>query len=315
MRFLVTGANGFIGAALCRHLVSGSFSVHGLVRAEVPAAAGVVYHVGSLEDGAFLRNSLAGVDCVIHLAGRAHVMREEGADPLAAFRAVNRDGTLHLARIAQEIGVKRFVFISSIGVNGGETAGSAFTEDSQPAPHADYAVSKLEAEEGLRALLAESSMELVIIRPPLVYGIGAPGNFARLIKLISLGLPLPFGMVDNRRSLISLDNLVDFITFSALHPRAAGQLFLVSDGNDVSTPQMVRALARGMGRKPLFLQVPEWCLKYGAKLIGKETLYKQLCGSLRIDSAKARDLLGWSPKFDTQYELEKIGRLHARGNL
>ena len=156
-------------------------------------------------------------------------------------------------------------------------------------------------------------MELVIIRPPLVYGIGAPGNFARLIKLISLGLPLPFGMVDNRRSLISLDNLVDFIAFSALHPRAAGQLFLVSDGNDVSTPQMVRALAQGMGRRPLFLPIPEWCLKYGAKLIGKEAMYKQLCGSLRVDSAKARDLLGWSPKFDTQYELEKIGRFHARG--
>lgn len=315
MKVLVTGANGYIGAALSKHLVGENISVHGLVRAEPPEATGVVYHVGSLDDQAFLRGCLAGVDCVIHLAGRAHVIHEESGSSLEAFRTVNRDATINLACVAQEVGVKRFVFISSIGVNGGETEGGAFTENSQPAPHADYAVSKLEAEEGLIALLSGSSMELVIIRPPLVYGIGAPGNFSRLLRLISLGLPLPFGMVDNSRSLISLDNLVDFITLCILHPQAMGQLFLVSDGDDVSTPQMMRALARGMGRKPLFFPVPKWLLKFGSKLVGKEALYKQLCGSLRVDSAKARDLLGWSPKRYTLQELEKVGRFHSRGKL
>lgn len=310
MRVFVTGANGFIGTALCQHLVGRDCSVHGLIRAEAPNEVGVVYHSGSLEDRALLLNCLVGVDCLVHLAGRAHVMRE-GGEPLAAFRAVNRDATLNLARIALEAGVKRFVFISSIGVNGAETSAKPFDEYSEPEPHADYALSKLEAEQELKSLLAGSETELVIIRPPLVYGVEAPGNFARLLKLVATGLPLPLSGVNNRRSIISLENLVSFITLCIEHPAAAGQLFLVSDGKDISTAEMVLALAQGMGKKPLMLSVPDALLKFGAKLLGKESLYTQLYRSLQVESSKARKLLGWQPEENTLKALEKIGRLYA----
>ncbi|NQD92681.1 NAD-dependent epimerase/dehydratase family protein [Pseudomonas sp. CrR25] len=311
MRVFVTGANGFIGTALCQHLVSRDFSVHGLVRADIPDEVGVVYHRGSLEDREFLLNCLVGVDCLIHLAGRVHVMREESRDPLTTFRAVNCDATLELARIAQAAGVKRFVFISSIGVNGAETSTKPFDEHSEPEPHADYALSKLEAEQGLKSLLAGSGTELVIIRPPLVYGIGAPGNFARLLKLVAMGLPLPLSGVNNRRSIISLENLVRFITLCIGHSAAAGQLFLVSDGKDISTEEMALALARGMGKKPLMLPVPDVLLKIGATLLGKGALYTQLYRSLQVESSKARRLLGWQPEENTLEALEKVGRLYA----
>lgn len=310
MRLLVTGANGFIGTALCQHLVLGDFSVHGLVRAEGPSIPGVTYHFGSLDDRTVLRECVAGAECVIHLAGRAHVMREEKGDPLTAFRVVNRDATLELARIAQEAGVKRFVYISSIGVNGAVTSARPFDEFSSPKPHADYAISKLEAEEGLRKLLAGTQTEFVIIRPPLVYGVDAPGNFARLLKLVATGLPLPLRGVDNRRSIISLENLVGFISLCIEHPDAAEQLFLVSDGNDISTADMVRALALGMNKRPMMLPVPDALLKLGARLLGKESLYMQLYRSLQVESLNARKLLGWQPKENTLEALEEVGRLY-----
>ncbi|WP_330115228.1 NAD-dependent epimerase/dehydratase family protein [Pseudomonas sp. JS3066] len=315
MKVLVTGANGFVGTALCQRLAQDQHFVHGLVRETRTAIPEVTYHVGSLADHDVLRAALRGTDCVIHLAGRAHVMREDSHEPLAAFREVNRDATLSLAQIAKDEGVKRFVFISSIGVNGGETSGTAFSEKSPPAPHADYALSKLEAEDGLRAQLDESPMELVIIRPPLVYGVGAPGNFGRLLRLVSLGIPLPFGRISNHRSMVSLTNLVDFIILCSTHPKAAGELFLISDGCDISTPQMMRALARGMGRRQVFLPIPEVLLIAAARALGKESMYKQLCGSLQVDSAKARALLGWSPLSDTQDELERIGRFYVQGRF
>ncbi|MFC4863912.1 NAD-dependent epimerase/dehydratase family protein [Pseudomonas sp. MAHUQ-62] len=315
MKVLVTGANGFVGTALCRRLAQEKHFVHGLVRnvrTEVPE---VTYHVGSLADHEVLRTALRGTDCVVHLAGRAHIMREECHNPLAAFREVNRDATLSLAQIAKDERVKRFIFISSIGVNGGETLGTVFSEKSPPAPHADYALSKLEAEDGLRAQFDGSSTELVIIRPPLVYGVGAPGNFGRLLKLVSLGIPLPFGKVSNYRSMVSLTNLVDFISLCITHPKAAGELFLISDGCDISTPQMMRALARGMGRRQVFLPIPQIFLRVTARAFGKETMYKQLCGSLQVDSTKANALLGWSPLSDTHNELERIGRCYVQGQF
>ncbi|WOD12600.1 NAD-dependent epimerase/dehydratase family protein [Pseudomonas sp. NyZ704] len=310
MRVLVTGANGFIGTALCKHLIARDFSVHGLVRAHVPDEVGVVYHSGSLEDSELLSECLVDVDCIVHLAGRAHLIREKGGG-VAAFRAVNCDATLNLARIAQEAGVSRFVFISSIGVNGAQTDTKAFDESSEPEPHADYAVSKFEAEQGLRSLLIGSGTELVIIRPPLVYGLNAPGNFARLLKLVASGLPLPFGGVTNSRSIISIENLVSFIALCIDHPAAAGQLFLVADGKDISTSEMVVALAHGMGKKPLMLPVPDALLKFGAQLLGKESLYTQLYRSLQVEPSKGRKLLGWEPKEATLESLEKVGRLYA----
>ncbi|WP_339461944.1 NAD-dependent epimerase/dehydratase family protein [Pseudomonas sp. EA_105y_Pfl2_R69] len=309
MRVFVTGANGFIGTALCQHLANRGACVHGLVRADLPDEVGVVYHSGALEDRALLLSCLVGVDCLVHLAGRAHVMRE-GGESLTAFRAVNRDATLSLARIAQEAGVKRFVFVSSIGVNGAETFAKPFDEYSEPEPHADYALSKLEAEQGLKSLLAGSGTELVIIRPPLVYGIDAPGNFARLLKLVATGLPLPLRGVDNRRSIISLENLVGFISLCIEHPAAAEQLFLVSDGKDISTAEMVRALALGMDKRPLMLPAPDALLKLGARLLGKESIYTQLYRSLQVESSKARRLLGWQPEENTLEALEKVGRLY-----
>jgi nucleoside-diphosphate-sugar epimerase len=248
-------------------------------------------------------------DCIVHLAGRAHVLSEHDQNPLEAFRRANCGATLRLAQQAVESGVRRFIFISSIGVNGAETSRKPFDEFSNPKPHADYAISKLEAEEGLKKLLAGTETELVIIRPPLVYGVDAPGNFARLLKFVATGLPLPLGRINNRRSIVSLENLVSFISLCIEHSAAAGQLFLVSDGEDISTTEMVLALAQGMGKKPLMLPVPDSLLKVGAKLLGKESLYTQLCCSLQVDSSKARSLLGWKPQENTLEALEKIGRL------
>lgn len=309
-RILVTGANGFIGKMLCQALATRSYKVSGLVRTVREPVPGVEYVEIDLEHSDSLDAVCQDFDCIVHLAGRAHVLSEHDQNPLEAFRRANYEATLRLAQQAVESGVRRFIFISSIGVNGAETFAKPFDEFSSPKPHADYALSKLEAEQGLRCLLAGSGTELVIIRPPLVYGVDAPGNFARLLKLVATGLPLPLRGVDNRRSIISLENLVDFISLCIEHPAAAGQLFLVSDGSDISTAEMVRALALGMDKRPLMLPLPDMLLKFGARLVGREPLYTQLYRSLQVDSLKARKLLDWDPKENTLEALEKVGRLY-----
>ena len=310
-RVLVTGAAGFVGASLCRALASEGYSSVGLVRSLGERVPGVEYlQIDLLLDQPFSQG-FPQVDCIVHLAGRAHMLSDQAEDPLAAFRAVNRDATLRLAAKALQAGVKRFVFVSSIGVNGNQTDCGAFDEQAVAQPHADYALSKFEAEEGLRALVDGTDMELVIVRPPLIYGVGAPGNFARLLKLVATGMPLPLGAVHNLRSLISLDNMVSFLIRCIEHPDAAGQLFLVADGQDVSTTQMVRQLASGMGRSPMFLPVPAVVLKIFLTILGKSSLYNQLCGSLQIDITKARCILGWVPTSETMGELEKVGRLYV----
>lgn len=310
-RVLVTGANGFIGKMLCQTLAARPYEVSGLVRTVREPVQSIEYVEADLEHSDSLRAACQDFDCIVHLAGRAHVLSEYDGNPLEAFRRANCAATLRLAQQAVQSGVRRFIFISSIGVNGAETFEKPFDEFSSSKPHADYAISKLEAEEGLKKLLAGAETELVIIRPPLVYGIDAPGNFGRLLKLVATGLPLPLGGANNRRSIISLENLVSFISLCIEHPAAAGQLFLVSDGRDISTTQMVKALAQGMGKKPLMLPVPDALLKVGAKLLGKESLYTQLYRSLQVDSSKARSLLGWKPQENTLEALQKIGRLCA----
>jgi nucleoside-diphosphate-sugar epimerase len=252
-----------------------------------------------------------GVDCIVHLAGRAHVLREQEQNPLEVFRQVNCDLTLRLARQAAISGVRRFIFISSIGVNGASTRNKPFDEYAKPNPEADYANSKFEAEERLKEFVAGTKMELVIIRPPLIYSVDAPGNFARLLKLVATGIPLPFGNVANQRSVISLQDVVSFIELSIHHPAAAGELFLLSNGDDVSTTQMVQSLARGMSRKTFLFFLPGSLLKLGARLVGKESLYTQLFCSLQIDSTKAQQSLGWQPARSTCLELEEIGRLYS----
>jgi nucleoside-diphosphate-sugar epimerase len=239
---------------------------------------------------------LLGQDVVIHTAARAHVMEDEVADALAEYRRVNVDGTLNLARQAAAAGVKRFIFISSIKVNGEQTPlGQPFTADDTPAPEDAYGISKWEAEQGLLQLASETDMEVVIIRPPLVYGPGVKGNFANMIKLVSKGLPLPLGAIHNQRSLVALDNLVDLIVTCIDHPAAANQVFLAGDGQDLSTTRLLRCVARALGKPSRLIPVPASFLKLAAALLGKKAVAQRLLGSLQLDISKARHLLGWTP--------------------
>lgn len=308
-RCLVTGANGFIGSALLEHLQAGGQQVRGALR-QPCSAPGDWVQVASLDANTDWRQALQGCDVVVHTAGRAHVLREQLDDPLPELRRANVDGTLALAEQALAMGVRRFVFISSIGVNGAVCA-SAFRETDLPAPHSPYAQSKLEAEQGLRSLLRGQSMELVIVRPALVYAAHAPGNFARLLKLVGSGLPLPLASLDNRRSMIALSNLVSLLKACLHHPAAAGELFLAADDDDISTADLVRLLAQGMGRKAYLWPMPIGLLALGARLIGKQALYTQLCDSLRVDTSKARDVMGWQPPYGMREALLESGRLYA----
>lgn len=311
MRILVTGAKGFVGSAVLEQLQAyESISVTGVVRS-LPVedhAQGIYHAIGDMGPDTNWSAALEGVDVVIHLAARAHILNDTDTDPLSAFRRTNVGAALALAKMAIEKGVKRFVFISSIGVNGNVTNGVPFSETSSPAPHADYATSKHEAEQALKQMTSGSGMELVIIRPPLVYAAHAPGNFRRLLKLVASGLPMPFAMVKNKRSLVALENLADFIITCARHPAAANEIFLISDGEDVSTAEMLRLLAQGMGKRQVLLPVPVPLLGGLAVAAGKKNLYTQLCGSLQVDSSKCRELLGWTPPVAASAGLIEAGR-------
>uniref|UniRef100_UPI0040474606 UDP-glucose 4-epimerase family protein n=1 Tax=Yoonia sp. TaxID=2212373 RepID=UPI0040474606 len=249
---------------------------------------------------------LTGVEGVIHLAARVHVMHDTEINPLTAFRAVNVDGTLNLARQAAAAGVKRFVFVSSVKVNGESTSpGRAFTESDAANPRDAYGQSKHEAEQGLRQLGTDTGMEVVIIRPPLVYGPGVKANFAALMRAVQRGWPLPLGAVHNQRSLVALDNLVDFIVTCITHPQAANQTFLVSDGQDLSTTELVRGMAQAAGVPARLLPVPVWALQAGASLLGKGDAVQRLCGNLQVDVSKARSLLGWVPPVSVEESLRR----------
>ncbi|MFM6990885.1 MAG: UDP-glucose 4-epimerase family protein [Rhodoferax sp.] len=284
MKVLVTGAHGFIGRALHGPLQRAGFVV---VRGPGRPRSGEAVPPVAWDPT---------LTTVVHLAARVHVMHESAAEPLAAFREANVEKTLQLAAQAAAVGVRRFVFVSSVKVHGEATAaGHPFTELDAPAPQDAYAISKWEAEQGLRQIAARTGMEVVIIRPPLVYGPGVQANFAALMRAVQRGLPLPFGSVDNLRSLVGLDNLVDFIVICCSHPAAADQTLLVSDGADVSTPDLVRAIARAAGRPARLWPVPTALLSMAAALVGKRAEVQRLCQSLQIDMSKARDLLQWTP--------------------
>ncbi|WP_238474351.1 NAD-dependent epimerase/dehydratase family protein [Pseudomonas cavernae] len=279
--------------------------VAALRRQSVDLPGGVhCVQVGDLSANTSWSEALVGVKVVIHAAARAHVLNETADDPLVAFRRVNVSGTLALARQAAQAGVERFIFISSIGVNGNQSS-RPFTADDLPSPNEPYAVSKHEAELGLRQLAAETSMEIVIIRPPLVYGPKAPGNFGRLIKTVSKGVPLPLGAIHNRRSLVALDNLVDLIVTCIDHPAAANQTFLVSDGEDLSTTELLRRMGVALGKPARLLPVPSWLLEAGAAMLGKRALSRRLCSSLQVDISKTRELLGWAPPVSVDAALRK----------
>ena len=233
-------------------------------------------------------------------------MEDTEADPLTAFRAVNVDGTLNLARQAAAAGVKRFLFVSSVKVNGESTPPErAFTEADAPNPQDAYGQSKHEAEQGLRQLSADTGMEVVIIRPPLVYGPGVKANFATLMRAVQRGWPLPLGAVHNQRSLVGLDNLVDFIITCITHPQAANQTFLVSDGQDLSSTELVRGMAQAAGVPTRLLPVPVGALQVGASLLGKGDAVQRLCGNLQVDMSKARILLGWVPPVSVEEGLRR----------
>lgn len=297
MRILVTGANGFVGRAVATKLARDGHQVSGAARSSqhtLPVAV-VHVHAPDLAADADWRHALAGVDAVVHCAARVHVMAETTAEPLDAFRRVNVDGTVALARQAVAAGVRRFVFISSIGVNGAQTNGRPFTADDPPAPHSPYARSKHEAEIALRQLADETGIEVVIIRPPLVFGPGAPGNFERLMHALYRGVPLPLGAIHNRRSLVAIGNLVDLIAVVLGHPAAGNQTLLVSDGEDISTTQLLQRTAVALGRPGRLLPVPALLVEKTAKLLGKSDLATRLVASLEVDISSTRRLLGWSP--------------------
>jgi nucleoside-diphosphate-sugar epimerase len=296
-RLLITGATGFVGMAVCEQAMHHGFSVKGAVRIQGGVSGCIEpFVVGEINVATDWSSALRDVNFIVHLAARVHVMHDTEADPLTAFRAVNVDGTLNLARQAAAAGVKRFVFISSVKVNGESTLlERPFTEAEAPNPQDAYGQSKHEAEQGLRQLSADTGMEVVIIRPPLVYGPGVKANFAALIRAVQRGWPLPLDAVDNQRSLVALDNLVDLVVTCIHHPAAANQTFLVSDGQDLSTAELVRRMALAAGVPARLWPLPVWVLQAAASALGKGAAVQRLCGNLQVDITKARTLLGWVP--------------------
>jgi len=296
MRCLITGTSGFIGGALVEKLrTERQFDLVTTSRSDDGVSSGGIPHfplvIAPDTDWAA---ALRSVDIVVHLAARAHVLKEGSADPSAVFRRVNTESTLNLARQAAKCGVRRFVFISSIGVNGVRND-RPFRHDDVPAPQEPYAISKHESEVGLREIANETGMELVVVRPPLVHGAGAPGNFARLVGLVRKRVPLPLASVRNRRTLVALPNLLDLISVCARHPAAAGEVFLAGDNESLSTPDIIRAIASGLGIGPALFPFPVSILRGALALVGKEAPFDRLCGSLEVDISHARDVLGWSP--------------------
>ncbi len=307
---LVTGATGFVGGALVRRLAM-DCSFKGVLAAVrrndelLPERVKQIL-IGDLLITTDWNNALQGVDAVVHCAARVHVMKDDAKDQLHAYRDVNLNGTLNLARQASQAGVSRFVFISSIKVNGEATQhGQPFTASDVVFPSDPYGVSKFEAEQGLREIEAQTGMEVVIVRPPLIYGPGVKANFAAMLRWVARSVPLPLGSIYNARSLVALDNLVDLLITCLKHPAAAGQTFLVSDGEDVSTTDLLRRTAKAFGKKAFLFPVPVFLLESGAALLGKRAEAKRLCRSLQLDISKTRSLLGWAPPLSVDEGLRR----------
>jgi UDP-glucose 4-epimerase len=308
---LVTGANGFVGSALCAALCArGRVSVRAATRRQGPPVGAIARAVvgGDMDDATDWGDALQGVDTVFHLAARVHILRETSANPLDTFRTTNVAGSLTLARQAARAGVRRLVFLSSVGVNGAETHDRPYRADDHPAPVSPYAISKREAEDGLRSIAAETGLDVVVVRAPLVYGLDAKGNFARLVRLVRAGIPLPLGAINNRRSFVGLSNLVDLLVTCLAHPCATNQTLMVSDGEDLSTTDLLRRTAAACGVRSRLLPIPAWIVRKTADLCGKAWLGQQLCGSLRLDLSATRERLGWQPPVSVDSALrEAVG--------
>lgn len=309
---LITGARGFVGRSLCRHAHIGGWLVRKAIRQKSKESI-VSADIGPATDWTL---ALQNVRCVVHLAARVHMMRDAAVDPLAAYRAVNTEGTMNLARQAAANGVRRFIYVSSIKVNGEETAvDQTFTEEDEPSPIDPYGISKMEAEQGLLALAAKTGLEVVIIRPPLVYGPGVKANFLTMMRWLHRGVPLPLAAVQNKRSLVALENLIDLIMTCLDHPAAANQVFLAGDGEDLSTPDLLRRLGQALGKPARLFPVSPWLLESGAALFGKGDTTRRLCCSLQVDISKARTILGWKPQLSVDDALHATARHFLESNI
>ncbi|WP_448203393.1 UDP-glucose 4-epimerase family protein [Azospirillum sp. sgz302134] len=305
MRVLVTGATGFVARTVIPLLIERGHTVRAVVRnpdAGVPGVDDVVA-VGEIGPTTNWGTALEGMDAVIHLAARVHVMRDKATDPLAAFRRVNTAGTRVLAEAAAVAGVKRLVYLSSVKALADECPPEPLSEETIPDPHSPYGISKLEAERALAEISARTGLEVVVIRPPLVYGPGVGGNFLRLMQAVNLGIPLPFGAVDNRRSLIFVGNLANAILECLIHPQAAGGRFLVHDGRPMSTAELIRAIADALGKPARLLPVPPSLLALGARLTRRQAVLDRIAGSLVVDDGAIRRALNWRPPYYPAYGL------------
>ncbi|CAI8797903.1 UDP-glucose 4-epimerase [Pseudomonas sp. IT-P100] len=318
MRVMITGSSGFVGTKLVKVLADkDGIDVLAATRHEptdCPTSVTILKncHISAEMDWTAY---LSSVNVVIHTAARVHIMDDRTPDPMAAFRAVNVQGTMRLAEQAAEMGVQRFIFLSSVKVNGEETPhGEAYTADQAPAPADPYGVSKMEAESQLRTLAERSGMEVVIIRPVLVYGPGVKANFLKMMKWIDSGVPLPFGAIHNSRSLVALDNLVDLIVLCIDHPRAANQTFMVSDGEDLSSTELMRRMARALNKPARLFPVPVGLLTQCVRLIGKPHLSQRLCGSLKVDTRKTLDILDWKPVVTVESALKEVAAYFQENN-
>lgn len=300
MTMLITGANGFIGRRVCRVAIDVDLRVRGAARRSDKSFEGLKrVVVSALDDATDWTQALVGCQALVHTAARVNVMTESADNPLDEFRRVrvNVEGTLHLTHEAAAFGVRRFVFVSSVKVNGESTAADhAFSAADAPAPQDPYGISKMEAEQGLRQIASETGMEVVIVRPPLVYGPGVKANFAALMRAVQRGVPLPLASVThNRRSFVALDNLVDLLITCIDHPAAANQTFLVSDGEDLSTAELLRRLGQAMGKPARLFPVPPSLLQFGANLLGKGDTAQRLLSNLQVDIGHTRNTLNWTP--------------------
>jgi UDP-N-acetyl-alpha-D-quinovosamine dehydrogenase len=317
---LVTGANGFVSQALCKRLLADGWTVRASVRAHspsrrlLPVGASPV-EVGDIGPDTDWRSALAQIDVVFHLAARVHQMKDAAADPLAEYRRVNTAGTERLAEIAAAAGVRRLVFVSSVKVHG-EERDVPYAEDDAPAPRDPYGTSKLEAEQALADVSRRTGLEVVVARPPLVYGEGVKANMASLFRAVRRGIPLPLGSIErNRRSLLYVGNLAHCLAACAIHPAASGRTYLVSDGEDVSTTALVRRIGAALGKAPRLLPVPGRALRLAGRLTGRRAAVERLLGSLAVDSTRVRTELGWAPPFDLTAGLDRTAAWFRNGEV
>lgn len=297
MRFVVSGGSGFVGRALIERLAQSGNAIVEIGRSPSRGDIDQFFPINSFSADTSFKEALDGCEVIIHLAARVHVMHEHAADPLSEFLKVNLHGTTNLARQAAAAGVKRFVYVSSIKVNGEHTKSRPFTEADKPHPQDAYAISKWEAEQALQSIARDSGMEAVIVRPPLVYGPSVKANFVKLLQLVDRGVPLPLAKVRNSRSLVYVGNMVDALIACATHPAAAEQTYLISDGEDVSTPQLIDAVAKALHRPSRIFPVPIPLMRAAARLVGKSAAVDRLTQSLVIDSSKIRNELDWQPLY------------------